>query len=167
MGFISLFRCVTTLYTFLSINCRFVSSHCGLYVISLEFEPMLHDTFSIATCQTHTHTYCMEKKKISLLNIIINLTSLCAFCCCHVQLFVTLWTLTHQAPVQGFSRRQKYWSGLTCPSPGDLPDTGIEPISLTSPALVGGLFTTSATWEALTLSAALQFYLVDTSIHLI
>ena len=56
---------------------------------------------------------------------------------------------------------------MTCPSPGDLPDTGIEPISLTSPALAGGLFTTSATWEALTLSAALQFYLVDTSIHLI
>ena len=171
MGFISLFRCVTILYTFLSINCRFVSRHCGLCVISLEFEPMLYDTFSIATCQTHTHThthtYYMEKKNISLLNIIINLTSLCACCCCDVQLFATLWTLAHQAPVQGFSRRQEYWSGLTCPSPGDLPDTGIEPISLTSPALAGGLFTTSATWEALTLSVALQFYLVDTSIHLI
>ena len=48
----------------------------------------------------------------------------------------------------GFSR-QEYWSGLPCPPPGDLPDPGMEPTSLTSPALAGGLFTTSATWEAL------------------
>ena len=47
----------------------------------------------------------------------------------------------------GFSR-QEYWSGLPCPPPGDLPDPGIEPASLTSPALAGGFFTTSATWAA-------------------
>ena len=45
--------------------------------------------------------------------------------------------------------RQEYWSGLPCPPPGDLPDPGIETVSLTSPALgKGGFFTTSATWEA-------------------
>ena len=44
--------------------------------------------------------------------------------------------------------RQEYWSGLPCPPPGDLPNPGIEPISLTSPALEGRFFTTSATWEA-------------------
>ena len=38
--------------------------------------------------------------------------------------------------------RQEYWSGLPCPPPGDLPDLGIEPVSLMSPALAGG-FTTS------------------------
>ena len=38
--------------------------------------------------------------------------------------------------------------GLLCPLPGDLSDPGIEPTSLTSPALAGGFFTTSATWEA-------------------
>ena len=48
----------------------------------------------------------------------------------------------------GFSR-QEYWSGLPCPPPGDLPDPEIEPMSLTSLALAGGFFTTSATWEAL------------------
>ena len=49
-----------------------------------------------------------------------------------VRLFVTLWTITHQAPVSmGFSR-QEYWSGLPFPSPGHLPDPGIEP---GSPAL--------------------------------
>ena len=42
----------------------------------------------------------------------------------------------------GFSR-QEYWSGLPCPSPGDLPDPEIEPAS---PALAGGFFTTGATW---------------------
>ena len=48
----------------------------------------------------------------------------------------------------GFSR-QEYWSGLPCPPPGDLPDPGIEPVSITSPALAGRLFTTSTNREAL------------------
>ena len=46
----------------------------------------------------------------------------------------------------GFSR-QEYWSGLPCPPPGDLPDSGIESTSFTSPALAGWFFTTSAIWE--------------------
>ena len=50
----------------------------------------------------------------------------------NVQLFATLWTVAHQAPPpMGFSR-QEYRSGLPFPSPGDLPDPGIEP---RSPAL--------------------------------
>ena len=49
-----------------------------------------------------------------------------------VRLFATLWTVAHQASLSmGFSR-QEYWSGLPFPSPGDLPDPGIEP---GSPAL--------------------------------
>ena len=47
----------------------------------------------------------------------------------------------------GFSR-QDYWSGLLCPPPGDLPDPGMDPMSLMSLALAGGFFTTSTTWEA-------------------
>ena len=47
----------------------------------------------------------------------------------HVQHFATLWTVAYQAPPSmGFSR-QEYWSGLPFPSPGDLPDPGIEPWS--------------------------------------
>ena len=44
--------------------------------------------------------------------------------------------------------RQEYWSGLPFPPPGDLPDPGMEPMSLVSPALAGGIFTTSTTWKA-------------------
>ena len=48
-------------------------------------------------------------------------------CFSYVQLFAALWTVTRQAPLpMGFSR-QEYQSGLPCPSPGDLPDPGIEP----------------------------------------
>ena len=65
----------------------------------------------------------------------------------HVRLFATLWTVGSQVPLSmGFSR-QEYWSGLSCPPPGDLPEQGIEPVSLTSPALAGGFFTTNTTWE--------------------
>ena len=74
----------------------------------------------------------------------------------HVWLFVTLWTVAHQAPLSiGFSR-QKYWSRLPCTPPGDLPDPGIEPESLVYPALADRFFTTSATWEAHSLIIQLQ-----------
>ena len=57
------------------------------------------------------------------------------------------WTATYKAPLSmGFSR-QEYWSGLPCPPPGDLPDPGINPVSLMSLALAGGFFTTNTTWE--------------------
>ena len=57
-------------------------------------------------------------------------------------------TLAHQPSLaMGFSR-QEYWSGLPCPFPGNLPDPEIKYTSPTAPALAGGFFTTSATWEA-------------------
>ena len=52
-----------------------------------------------------------------------------------VWLFVALWTVAWQAPLSmGFSR-QEYWSGLSCPSPRDLPDPGIQLVSPAAPAL--------------------------------
>ena len=56
-----------------------------------------------------------------------------------------LWTVALRP--WGFSR-QEFWNGLPCPPSGDLPDPGVEGASLTSPALAGGIFTTSITWEA-------------------
>ena len=80
-------------------------------------------------------TTWMEPEGISMLN-----------CFSRVRLFVTC-----QAPLSmGFSK-QEHWIGLPFPSARDLPDPGIEPASLMSPALAAGFFTTSATWEALRL----------------
>ena len=56
----------------------------------------------------------------------------------------------------GFSG-QGYWSGLPYPPPEDLPDPGVEPASLASPALASGLFTTRATREALMQASWPQF----------
>ena len=52
------------------------------------------------------------------------------------------WTVTHQAHLSVEFSRQEYQSELPFPSPGDLPDSGIEPVSLVSPALAGRFFTT-------------------------
>ena len=67
----------------------------------------------------------------------------------HVQLFVTLWTVAHQAPLSLGFFRQEYWNGLPCPPPRDLLDPGIE-LTSASPVLAHGFVTTSATWEART-----------------
>ena len=52
-----------------------------------------------------------------------------------VGLFVTAWTVAHQAPLSMGSFIHEYWSGLPFPSPRDLPNPGIEPAPLASPAL--------------------------------
>ena len=83
------------------------------------------------------------------LNIRLNpvFDSVCVCVCARVQslsriwLFVALWTVAHQAPLSVRFSRQEYWSGLPYLPPGDLPDPGIEPISLASPALADRFFT--------------------------
>ena len=64
-----------------------------------------------------------------------------------VWLFETQRTVAHQAPLSmGFSR-QEYWNGLQFPTPGDLPNPGNKSVSVMSPSLAGGFFTTSCIWE--------------------
>ena len=59
-----------------------------------------------------------------------------------VRIFVAPRTVAHQAPLSlGFPRRE-YWSGSPIPTPGDLPDPGIEPPDLAFPSLTGRFFTT-------------------------
>jgi len=66
-----------------------------------------------------------------------NTATVCAKLLCCIQLFVSPWTVALQAPLSmGFSR-QEYWSEWPCPPPGDLPNPGIKPGSLTSPELAG------------------------------
>ena len=78
--------------------------------------------------------------------------------CVHAKLLQSCLTLCESmdyslpgSSVQGFSR-QEYWSGLLCPPPGDVPNPKMEPESLMSPALAGGFFSTSTTWEVLNMS---------------
>ena len=73
----------------------------------------------------------------------------------HVHLFATLRPEAHQAPLSMGFFRQEHWSGLPCPPPEDLPNLGIEPVSLTSPALADRFFTTSATLEVHTTSVTI------------
>ena len=56
-----------------------------------------------------------------------------------VQLFAVPWTAAHQDPLSKGFPRHEYWSGLPFPSPGDLPNSGIEPMA---PAWAAGFFTT-------------------------
>ena len=75
--------------------------------------------------------------------MIIKVCVLSCFSC--VRLFATLWTIARQASLSiGFSR-QEYWSALPFLLLGVLPDPQLKPASA---ALVGGLFTTRAMWEA-------------------
>ena len=67
-------------------------------------------------------------------------------CLLHAQSRLTLatpWTVGHQVPLSMGFFRQEYWSGLPFPPPGDFPNPGIESLSLVSPALAGGFFTTA------------------------
>ena len=67
--------------------------------------------------------------------------------------FVTLWTISHQAPLSmGFSK-QEYWNRLSRPPPGDLPNPGIKP---TFPALAGRFFTTEPSGKCLASSSSLE-----------
>ena len=66
-----------------------------------------------------------------------------------VLFFSTPCTIARQAPQSMGFLRQEYWSELPCPPPGDLPNPGVKPESLMSPALAGEFLTTSTTWEVL------------------
>ena len=78
----------------------------------------------------------------------------------HVCLFATPWTVAHQAPLCMGLSQQEHWNGLPFPIPGDLSDSGIEPISPkspASPALAGGFLYHCNTWETLSFISSVQF----------
>ena len=81
----------------------------------------------------------------------------------HVQLFATPRN-AHQAPLSMGFPRQEYWSGFPFPSPGDLPDLGIEP---TSPALAGGFFTPEPPGKPLTPTGLYPICRQDLCLHFV
>ena len=66
-----------------------------------------------------------DKNKPNGIKVKVNVKSLS-----HIRLFATLWIVAYQAPLPMEFSRQEYWSGLPFPSPGDLPNPGMEPWSL-------------------------------------
>ena len=76
----------------------------------------------------------------------MELAWVCARSLSHVQLFDPV-DCAHQAPLSMEFPRQEHWSALPGPPLGDPPFPGIEPASLRSPPLAGGVCTTSAIWE--------------------
>ena len=72
----------------------------------------------------------------------------CTYSLCSVMSdSVAVWTVAHQVSLFMEFSRQGSWSGLPFPTPGDLPDPGIEPATLTSPVLAGRLSIISTSWE--------------------
>ena len=82
----------------------------------------------------HVHVSLDSEAHLSFLSSCTGFHSIKGLSLSLVQLFVTPWTVAHQAALSMGFPRQEYWSGLPFPSPGDLPDLGIEP---RSPALQG------------------------------
>ena len=78
----------------------------------------------------------LPQYSMSLLSFLLPIRVLVAQ---RTRLFTTSWTIDHQAPLSIEFLRQEYWRGLPFPSPGDLPDSGIEPVSLAS----AGIFFTA------------------------
>ena len=101
--------------------------------------------------------------------LLYDATPTLTYCACvlsrfsHIRLHATLWTVAGHVHLFKRFSRQEYWSELPCPPPGDLPNPEIKPRSLMSPALAGGFFTTSATWEAPTNSLLLLLLLLLSS----
>ena len=75
--------------------------------------------------------------------------------------FCDPWAVAHQAPLSMGFPRQEHWSVLQLPTPGDLPNPGIKPTSLESPALAEGLFTTSTTWEDYIMHKLTKYMLIS------
>ena len=91
------------------------------------------------SCGNWTAIYCYDGPKLASVYMLSHVG--------HIQLFANLWIITRKAPLSMGFIKQEYWSGLPCPPLGYIPDSGIEPSYLMSPALAGMFFTTSATYE--------------------
>ena len=72
----------------------------------------------------------------------LSYTYMCVLVCSVVSDSATPWTVAHQASLSMEFSRQEFWSRLPFPPPGDLPDPGIKPVTLSSPALASRFFTT-------------------------
>ena len=107
-----------------SLHCRWVHYHWATWKLQcIQLSQLLNYTVYMAIAFTYKYATIVSAHSLSC-----------------VQIFAALWTIAHQAPLSmGFSR-QEYWNRVSFPTPGDLPNSGIEPSSLVSPTLAGRLF---------------------------
>ena len=92
--------------------------------------------------QTARGSHTSSESTDGLLSLFL-VMCVCMLCARPCLALATPWAIARQTPLfMGFSRRE-YWSGLSFLTPGDLPNPEIEPMSLASPVLAGGLFTTA------------------------
>ena len=124
-------------------------------------DTLVVSSITINICRTMFSGYHLSLE----VNTIIFPFLIATMCVCmlshfsHVQLFVTSWTVAHQALLSmGFSR-QEYWSGMPFPSPGDLPNPGIKPMSLSSLQLAGRFFTTVSPGKLLQANKPKSYFL--------
>ena len=82
-----------------------------------------------------------------------------------MQLLATPWTVACQASLSMEFSRQEYWRVLSFPMPGDLPNSGIKPASLVSPALAGRFFTSAPRGKPL-YNCSTQLYIIATVLQL-
>ena len=108
----------------------------NLYRYSNTLQRELIKMYRMSNFSNHLHCNA-NQPQIPLSKPCLNLGKMKVKSLSCVRLFATPWTVAYQAsPSMGFSR-QEYWSGLSFPSPGDLPDSGIELVS----CIVGRHFT--------------------------
>ena len=138
---------------FLSLNLKFLTP-------KMEIPTLTWVMIKIASCQITSHSILINvmpscDTEISRICPFpqVPFSEMCMFShFSHVWLFVTPahWvfvTVDHHTPRSMAFSRQEYWSGSSCPPPGDLPDPGLKPASLVSPPLAGELCTTTPPGE--------------------
>ena len=126
---------------------RIIPTHFRNTILYIEIVILLNKNTKVESSTLCTQVYTQWYMKVCV----------CVSCFSPVWFLVTPWTVAHQPPLSmGFSG-QEYWNGLPFPSPRDLPDPGVEPAFLTSPALAGEFFTTCATWGGLRKSDTYQY----------
>ena len=117
------------------------------------------------TCHLHDVFSMQETEYILLCPLFC--VFVCLFFVTMSNFFVTPWSITCQSPLSVLFPRQESWSTLLFPSPGDFPSPGIEPISLESPAVITGCFTTDPPGKTLAILNWICHWIQDITIYLI
>ena len=131
--------------------------------------PWIFHIFSVFKLLDWWPGFWFTEKRIRKAILSATRTSLhCAVLLSPVWLFVMLWTVVRQALLSMELSWQEYWSGLPFPTLGDLPDSGIKPVSPRVPALAGRFLSHWVTWEAHLLIYTLpKKYFTFSSIHML